>query len=128
MQALLTISGASWERVANILNQNSFYSNYGGFTGHNDPDGLEVNNGNLTTAECRSHFALWAIMKSPLIISTDLGNISQTNVDIMLNKYLIAFNQDPIYGASGAPYKWGVNPDWTFNTVSVMKLYSSNRG
>lgn len=42
------------------------------FWGHNDPDMLEVGNGNLTIEENRAHFALWAIMKSPLIIGTDV--------------------------------------------------------
>jgi hypothetical protein len=31
---------------------------------------LEIGNGNLTLAENRAHFALWAAMKSPLIIGT----------------------------------------------------------
>lgn len=31
---------------------------------------LEVGNGDLTVQENRAHFALWAIMKSPLIIGT----------------------------------------------------------
>lgn len=44
--------------------------NYVGFWGHPDPDMLEVGNGDLTAAENRAHFALWAIMKSPLIIGT----------------------------------------------------------
>lgn len=44
--------------------------NYVDFWGHPDPDMLEVGNGNLTAAETRAHFALWAIMKSPLIIGT----------------------------------------------------------
>lgn len=44
--------------------------NYVGFWGHPDPDMLEIGNGNLTPEENRAHFALWAIMKSPLIIGT----------------------------------------------------------
>jgi alpha-galactosidase len=44
--------------------------NYVGFWGHPDPDMLEVGNGDLTAEENRAHFALWAIMKSPLIIGT----------------------------------------------------------
>ena len=67
---------------------------------------LEVGNGNLTTEECRSHFALWAIMKSPLLIGTDLTNLSQTNIDILQNKYILAFNQDSVYGKPAQPYKW----------------------
>ena len=33
---------------------------------------LEVGNGALTAAETRKHFALWAAMKSPLLIGTNL--------------------------------------------------------
>jgi len=44
--------------------------NYVGFWGYPDPDMLEIGNGNLTAEENRAHFALWAIMKSPLIIGT----------------------------------------------------------
>ena len=97
---------------------NSFLGEWDDFGGHNDPDMLEVGNGDLTVEETRSHFALWAIMKSPLLIGTDLTNLSQTNIDILQNKYLLAFNQDPVYGKPAAPYKWGVNPDWTFNATN----------
>jgi alpha-galactosidase len=107
-----------------ILNDNSFLSNYGGFTGHKDPDMLEVGNGNRTTAETRTHFALWAIMKAPLIIGTDLSNLSQTNIDILQNRYLLAFNQDPVYGGPAQPYKWGVNPDWTFSFTAPAEYWS----
>jgi alpha-galactosidase len=44
--------------------------NYANFWGYPDPDMLEVGNGDLTIEENRAHFALWAVMKSPLIIGT----------------------------------------------------------
>lgn len=47
--------------------------NYVDFWGHPDPDMLEIGNGNVTDAEGRSHFALWAAMKAPLIIGTAVG-------------------------------------------------------
>ena len=75
---------------------------------------LEVGNG-LTTAEERSHFALWAMMKSPLIIGTDLSLLSADQLTLLKNPYLLAFNQDPVYGAPAAPYKWGTNPNWSWN-------------
>jgi alpha-galactosidase len=49
--------------------------NYVGFWGHPDPDMLEIGNGNVTDAEARSHFALWAAMKAPLILGTAVGCI-----------------------------------------------------
>jgi alpha-galactosidase len=96
-----------------ILNQASFYSNTSDFWGHNDWDMLEVGNGNLTYEENRSHFALWAALKSPLIIGTPLATIEPRILEILSNKQLIAFNQDPLYGAPAFPYKWGYNPDGT---------------
>lgn len=81
---------------------------------HADEDMLEVGNG-LSIAEQRSHFALWAMMKSPLIIGTDLTKITDEELALLKNPYLLAFNQDPVHGSPAAPFKWGTNPDWTFN-------------
>jgi alpha-galactosidase len=69
---------------------------------------LEVGNG-LTTAEERPPFALWAWMKSPLIIGTDLSLLSADQLTLLKNPYLLAFDQNPVYGAPAAPYKWGTN-------------------
>jgi alpha-galactosidase len=56
-----------------ILNHASFFTNATNFWGHSDYDMLEVGNGNLTIEENRSHFALWAALKSPLIIGTPVS-------------------------------------------------------
>ena len=82
---------------------------------HADTDMLEVGNG-LSSTEEGSHFGLWALMKSPLIIGTDLSLLSADQVNLLKNPYLLAFNQDPVYGAPAAPYKWGTNPDWSWNS------------
>ncbi len=42
-------------------------------------------NGVLTTAEERAHFGLWAIVKSPLLIGTDLSKISSSSLAILKN-------------------------------------------
>ncbi len=44
--------------------------------------------------------ALWSIMAVPLILSVDLRTISDWAREIILNKNLIAINQDPL-GAMG---------------------------
>lgn len=75
---------------------------------------LEVGNG-LALPEERTHFALWALMKSPLMIGARLSSLTDAQLEILKNPRLIAFNQDPFFGAPAAPYKWGTNPDWTFN-------------
>ncbi|KAM0255385.1 hypothetical protein ACHAQJ_005827 [Trichoderma viride] len=113
-----------WSSVTRILNLNSFRLNSVGFWGHNDADMLEVGNGNLTAAETRTHFALWAAMKSPLLIGTDLTQLSQDNINLLKTKDLLAFNQDSVYGSPATPYRWGINPDWTFNSTNPAEYWS----
>jgi alpha-galactosidase len=57
---------------------------------------LEIGNGGLTLEEERTHFVLWAISKSPLIIGCDLSKISKESLAILKHKELIAINQDPM--------------------------------
>lgn len=38
----------------------------------------------------------WAVMAAPLIMSNDLRHIAQESRDLLLNKYIIAINQDPL--------------------------------
>jgi alpha-galactosidase len=65
--------------------------------GHwNDPDMLEVGNGGMTDVEYRSHFSLWSIMSAPLLIGTDLRTIKPDALQILLNKEVIAVDQDPL--------------------------------
>ncbi|KAF2792488.1 glycoside hydrolase family 27 protein [Melanomma pulvis-pyrius CBS 109.77] len=113
----------SWSRILSILNQNSFYLHHVDFWGHPDADMLEVGNG-ISLAESKTHFALWAAMKSPLLIGTDLAKISRPELDVLKNKYLLSFNQDPVVGRPAMPYKWGTNPDWTFNASFPAEFWS----
>ncbi|KAK3733255.1 hypothetical protein QZH41_011098, partial [Actinostola sp. cb2023] len=65
--------------------------------GHwNDPDELIIGDFGLSEDESKAQFAIWAIMASPLIISTDLRHISSLAKDILLNKEVIAVNQDKL--------------------------------
>ncbi|KAJ5318129.1 Aldolase-type TIM barrel [Penicillium antarcticum] len=115
---------AEWDRISEIANENSFLMNHVNFWGHPDPDMLEVGNGNLTLAENKAHFALWAIMKSPLIIGTALDSIRDEHLVILKNKYLLDFHQDPVVGSPAHPYKWGYNPDWTFDPAHPAEYWS----
>lgn len=63
---------------------------------YNDADELEIGNGQLTLAEQRSHFALWCLMKSPLIIGTDVRTLPLASMAILQNTRLIAVNQDSL--------------------------------
>jgi len=57
---------------------------------------LEVGNGGLTDTEYRAHFSLWALMAAPLIAGNDIANMDEATRAILLNKAVIAVNQDPL--------------------------------
>lgn len=65
----------------------------GGWT---DPDMLVVGNYGLSVEMQRTHMAYWAIMAAPLIMSNDLRSISKESKEILLNKDVIAVNQDKL--------------------------------
>ena len=94
--------------------------NHVNFYGRPDADMLEIGNGDLTLAESRSHFAFWAAMKSPLLIGTDLSQLSQEHIRILKNDVLLAFNQDDVYEGPAAPFKW----DWTFSPTNPAEFWS----
>ena len=94
-----------WDSIASIIDQASFNYWSTDFYGRNDMDIMEVGNtgagnpvGNLTYEEAKSHFTAWALLKSPLIIGTDLSNATQQTIDILSNKDLvkIAANCSPL--------------------------------
>ena len=62
----------------------------------NDPDMLEVGNGELTYSENRAHFSLWCILAAPLFLGNDVRNMDDEILEIITNKELIALNQDKL--------------------------------
>ena len=64
--------------------------------GHwNDPDMLEVGNGKLTMDENRFHMTLWAMLAAPLLAGNNLTLMSPEVGAILMNKRVIAIDQDP---------------------------------
>lgn len=116
--------GANWPSLTGIINQNSFHAWASDFYGHNDLDILEVGNGQLTYDESKTHFTVWAFMKSPLLISTHLATITDQSLEILKNTEVIAINQDPVVGTGVVPFRWGVNPDYSFNATHPAQYWS----
>lgn len=82
----------SWDNLFRILNELVPSTGFAGPGGWNDLDLLEVGNVGLTMVEQQTHFAFWAAAKSPLLISTDLTQISEEALEILTNKRVIALN------------------------------------
>lgn len=88
--------GDNWDSVVWIIGANSRLADAGGPGGWNDPDMLEVGNGGMTFDEYKTHFSLWAVMAAPLMAGNDLRAMTEETRSILLNKEVIAVDQDPL--------------------------------
>ncbi|KAF7344845.1 Alpha-galactosidase [Mycena venus] len=113
-----------WNSLASIINFNSFITQATDFSGHNDMDMLQLGNGGLTFEEAKSHFTAWALMKSPLLIGTNLSAITPDILGILKNTEILAINQDSVVGKSISPFRWGKNPDWTSDSSFPAQYWS----
>jgi alpha-galactosidase len=86
----------NWEKIMLILDQQDGLAALSGPNSFNDPDMLEVGNGNLSIAENRAHFSLWCILAAPLFLGNDVRNIPDDVLSILTNKEVIALNQDKL--------------------------------
>ena len=84
-----------WESVKSIINQSLYLSAYTSYGRYNDMDMLEVGRG-LTDEEDKTHFGMWCIMSSPLLIGCDMNDIKGNALELMQNKELIALNQNTL--------------------------------
>jgi alpha-galactosidase len=110
------------QSVLQIIDQNAPLRKYAGPGHWNDPDMLEVGNG-MSVNEDRAHFTMWCMMAAPLILGNDLSNMTDETRAIILNKEVIAIDQDRL-GVQGLRYKseddieyWFkplVDGDWAF--------------
>ena len=87
-------SWSSWG-VWKIINMRKDIRKVAGPEHWNDFDMMEVGNG-MTDAEDRSHFAMWSMLASPLIMGNDLRSASNETIKTLANKEVIAVNQDKL--------------------------------
>ena len=85
-----------WWWIKLIYEHNVKLYKYASKGHYNDPDMLEVGNGKLTYNQNVSHFSLWCMMNSPLILGNDLRTMSDKVKEIVTNTNLIAINQDSL--------------------------------
>lgn len=84
-----------WASVKGILAENLYLSAYC-YDGHyNDMDMLEVGR-SMTEEEDKTHFGMWCIMASPLLIGCNMATIRERPLELLKNRELISLNQDPL--------------------------------
>ena len=98
----------NWFSIKSIVDSQLSHQPYGGAYCHNDMDMLVVGMhgkgdnaevlgsvvGGCTDTEYKTHFALWAIMNSPLMIGCDIRKMDAAAKEILTNKDIISINQD----------------------------------
>jgi alpha-galactosidase len=96
--------GDNWPALTNCINVISTVYNYSRPGGWNDPDLLIANGAGSygpdrggwyqTDLQARSQFSMWCIFPAPLLISADIGGVSQYTMETWSNAEAIAINQD----------------------------------
>ncbi|KAH7391480.1 glycoside hydrolase superfamily, partial [Cadophora sp. MPI-SDFR-AT-0126] len=61
-----------------------------------DMDMLEIGLANMTVHEEQTHMSFWSALKSPLIIGAAIDKLSNSSLEILRNREIIALNQDDL--------------------------------
>jgi alpha-galactosidase len=102
-----------WDRIYDLLEQQSGLAGYAGPGHWNDPDMLEVGNGKLSLAENRSHFSMWTMLAAPLLAGNDLPHMKPEIKAILTNRDVIAIDQDPLGHQARHVYSIGEVEVWS---------------
>lgn len=85
--------------VMHIVDLNADLWRYASRGRYNDMDMLQVGRG-MTYEEDKTHFTMWSVMHSPLLLGNDLTSMSDETMEIVTNQEIIALNQsDFVYQA-----------------------------
>lgn len=96
----------SWDSIVKVAKNALSVGGYSGPCGWNDPDMMVVGldgkgfvggiGGGCTLNEYSAHFAIWCMLSAPLLMGHDVRNTTPEIAEILLNKELIAINQDDL--------------------------------
>ena len=101
----------SWTSMIGNITKQIPTAPYAGPGHWNDPDMLEIGNGQMTDDEYRTHMSLWALTAAPLLAGNDIRNMTPATKEILLNREVIAVDQD-VLGKQASPVKAGELDTW----------------
>ncbi len=93
----------TWESIKKLTEEQDSKLGFGGVGCFNDMDMLVVGmygKGNvglegLSDTQYRTHFSIWSLFGSPLMIGCDIRNMNKATLGILTNKKVIEIDQDP---------------------------------
>ena len=89
-------NASRWSSVLDNYGYNNPIGRYSGPGNWNDPDFLIAGDSGLTADESRSQIALWAMMAAPMIMSSNVGQLSAASISALGNSDVIAVDQDSL--------------------------------
>ncbi|MCQ2229044.1 MAG: alpha-galactosidase [Bacteroidales bacterium] len=122
----------SWPSIRGIIDQSLYLSAYASRGHYNDMDMLEVGR-TLSAEEDKTHFGMWCILSSPLLIGCDMRTLKPETIELITNPELIALNQDTLglqayvvknYG-NGA-YAFVKDVETRYGLTRAVALYNSS--
>jgi alpha-galactosidase len=102
----------TYERMMSIADRQAGLGRYAGPGHWNDPDMLEVGNQGMNYEEQKTHFSMWALMAAPLMAGNDLTQMSEETKSILLNREVIAVDQDAMGKAGDRVWQEGPLEVW----------------
>ena len=103
----------NYARMADIGFSQAGLARFAGPGHWNDPDMLEVGNGKMSDEEYRTHMSLWAILAAPLLAGNDLATMTDSTKAILMNKEVIAVDQDVLGRQGDRVYAEGPIEVWS---------------
>ena len=136
---------ASWRSIRKLIGENLYLSAYASPGHYNDLDMLEVgqrkgavksafgaSDTGLTETEEVTHFGMWCMMSSPLLIGCDVRTLPAFTKRLITNPYLLAMNQNRGLGLqgyvaqrAGSAYVLVKDADELFGTARYVALYNA---
>lgn len=138
---------ASWRSVRKLIGENLYLSAYASPGHYNDMDMLEVGQRKgfvksafgmhgdigLTETEEVTHFGLWCMLSSPLLIGCDVRALPDFTKRLITNPYLIGMNQNRGLGVqgyvvqrAGETYVIAKDADERFGLSRYVALYNAS--
>jgi hypothetical protein len=100
--------GEATKWLSKATNFYFFVVHFSFFRHWNDPDTLLLGNFGLSLEQSKHQLAIWAVISAPFLISNDLRKIDPEVKELLLNREIIAINQDPL-GIQGKRINAGYN-------------------
>ena len=135
---------ARWSSVRGILARNLYLSAYAGPGHFNDMDMLEAgmlagkvksffgkSDPGLTPDEETTHFGMWCILSSPLLLGNDVRTMPAESLRLVTNPFLLRMNQDPlglqayIVSKQGSGYVFAKDALTRFGRSRYVALYNA---